>query len=135
MLKGFVNRLRFFLERLLLGGAHFHLLVIAGLILLVSWSAGFLAFMAAGSFESIFDASWWAFLRLSDPGYLGDDQGALLRILSTVVTVLGYVLFMGALIAIMTQWLNATIRRFENGLTPVSIKGHILILLLMLFFT
>lgn len=128
MLKGIVNRLTYILERLLLGGAHFQLLIIAGLIFLVSLSSGFLAYIFAGSFNDLFDASWWAFLRLSDPGYLGDDQGAFLRTLSTVVTILGYVLFMGALIAIMTQWLNATIRRFENGLTPVSLKSHILIL-------
>lgn len=128
MLKGIVNRLKFILERLLLGGAHFQLLIMAGLILLVSLCAGFLAYMFAGSFDSLFDASWWAFLRLSDPGYLGDDQGAFLRAVSVVVTILGYVLFMGALIAIMTQWLNATIRRFESGLTPISLKNHILIL-------
>jgi hypothetical protein len=88
-----LNRFKFIIERFLLGGAHFHLLFIAALILLVSVGAGLLVFMYSGLFSNLFDASWWAFLRLSDPGYLGDDQGVLLRIVSTIVTILGYVLF------------------------------------------
>ena len=67
-------------------------------------------------------------MRLTDPGYLGDDEGLPRRVISTVVTVLGYVLFMGSLIAIMTQWLNHTIRNFERGLTPIVRRNHILIL-------
>jgi len=70
---------------------------------------------------------WWAFLRLTDPGYLGDDQGVLLRIVSTFLTVAGYVVFLGSLVAIMTQWLNATVTRLEAGLTPVKRRGHVLI--------
>ena len=127
MLTHMTNRIKFIIERLLLGGAHLQLLVIAGLIVGVSLSAGFLVFVFSSDYDFL-DAAWWAFLRLSDPGYLGDDRGAFLRAVSTAVTILGYVLFMGALIATMTQWLNATIRRFESGLTPISLKGHILIL-------
>ena len=37
------------------------------------------------------------------------------RLVSTAVTVLGYVLFMGALIAIVTQWFAQTMRRLESG--------------------
>ena len=48
--------------------------------------------------------------------------------ISTALTVLGYVLFMGSLIAIMTQWLNQKIRNFESGLTPIVRRNHILIL-------
>ena len=70
---------------------------------------------------------WWAFLRLTDPGYLGDDQGVLLRTVSTFLTVAGYVVFLGSLVAIMTQWLNATVARLEAGLTPVKRRGHVLI--------
>lgn len=71
---------------------------------------------------------WWAFLRLTDPGYLGDDEGNVLRVVSTVVTILGYVLFLGALIAIMTQWLNATLNRLQQGFTPIAQNDHIVIL-------
>ena len=59
---------------------------------------------------------------------LGDDEGVARRVISTALTVLGYVLFMGSLVAIMTQWLNQKIRNFESGLTPIVRRNHILIL-------
>jgi hypothetical protein len=82
----------------------------------------------AESHESFEDAVWWAFLRLTDPGYLGDDEGVWRRILSTIFTVLGYVLFLGSLVAIITSWLNQRIRWLEQGLSPVEYKNHIVIL-------
>ena len=48
--------------------------------------------------------------------------------MALVVTVLGYVLFMGALVAIMTTALSRLMRRLETGLTPIAQRGHILIL-------
>lgn len=122
------NKLKFYLERLLLRGAHYRLLIIAALLGLVSIVAGSLAMTATGDFKSLGEATWWAFLRLSDPGYLGDDKGFMLRTVSTVVTILGYILFMGSLVAIMTQWLNETITNLERGYTPIFQKNHILIL-------
>jgi hypothetical protein len=72
-------------------------------------------------------AIWWAFLRLSDPGYLGDDEGLTLRTISTIVTVLGYVLFLGLLVAIMTQWLNSKIEHLESGVTPIALRDHVIV--------
>ena len=109
-------------------GVHFHLLVIASVIGLVAIGGGLLVQETDAPFDDHETAIWWAFLRLTDPGYLGDDEGLARRVISTVVTVLGYVLFMGSLIAIMTQWLNQTIRNFERGLTPIVRRNHILIL-------
>jgi ion channel POLLUX/CASTOR len=123
------NRLKFLLERLVLRGAHYRLLLIAAAIGLVSIMAGAIVYAAhAGGFGSFGAAVWWAFLRLTDPGYLGDDEGALLRVVSTIVTVLGYVIFLGALIAILTQWLNRTMRDLESGFTPIAERNHILLL-------
>ena len=121
------NSLTFLLERMLLRGAHYRLLFIAAIIGIISLLGGALV-ARFGTGMSFGDAVWWAFLRLTDPGYLGDDQGALLRTISTILTVLGYVVFLGALIAIMTQWLNQTIRNLESGLTPIAQTNHILIL-------
>lgn len=121
-------RFQFYLERFLLRGAHYRLLFIAALIGLITIIFGGAARYFSGDFATTGDAFWWAFLRLTDPGYLGDDKGLSLRIISTVVTILGYVIFMGSLIAIMTQWLNATITRLESGLTPISMHGHVIIL-------
>ena len=127
-MKGQVNKLKFFLERLLLRGVWFHILIMASLIAGISLIAGLLAYSFTSGFEDPGKSVWWAFLRLSDPGYLGDDEGPILRTLSTVVTVLGYVVFMGALIAVMTQWLHRTMRKLESGLTSISQRDHILIL-------
>lgn len=128
MLRRLLNRLKFELERFVVRSPLHRLAFIAVLIGLVSLGAGYLARWLGAPFATDGDAVWWAFLRLTDPGYLGDDQGAMLRTISTVVTVLGYVLFLGALIAIMTQWLNATMARLESGLTPIAANDHVLIL-------
>jgi hypothetical protein len=122
------NQFKFFLERLVLRGALYQLLIIAVLICLVSLLAGLLAFMLTPAFKWFGESAWWAFLRMSDPGYLGDDKGLILQTVSTIVTVLGYVLFMGALIAIMTQWLHGTMKKLESGLTPITENDHVLIL-------
>lgn len=122
------DRIVYLLERYIQRGAGFQLLAIAGLIVLVALLGGLTAYAFSDAFGDPFSAVWWSFLRLTDPGYLGDDEGALLRTVSLIVTVLGYVLFMGSLIAIMTQWLQRFMRRLESGLTPISMRGHLLIL-------
>lgn len=122
------NRLKFQLERLILRGAHYRLLVIAALLGLLSLVAGMLVYAYTGVFARPGEAIWWAFLRLTDPGYLGDDEGVFLRVVSTALTVLGFVIFVGALIAILTQWLNQTIRDLESGYTPVALRNHVVIL-------
>ena len=121
------NLLKFRLERFMLRGAGSRLLVIAALIGLLSLGCGYLVYSVAGGFDDGGDAVWWAFLRLTDPGYLGDDVGTVRRVVSTFLTVAGYVVFLGALVAIMTQWLNQTIRRLESGLTPIAQNDHILV--------
>ena len=128
MIRKTKNSITFHLERYILRGAHYRLLVIAALVGFVAFAGGILAFWLTSDFDSLQEGVWWAFLRLTDPGYLGDDKGYALRIISTAVTVLGYVLFMGSLIAIMTQWLDQTIRHLESGTTPIAQKKHVLIL-------
>ena len=122
------RRIVFHIERLLLRGAHYQLLLIGGLIILVSLASGTILVLTRPEGGDFLEWSWWGFLRLSDPGYLGDDQGWFQRTISTLVTILGYVLFMGALVAIMTQGLHRTISRLEAGLTPITESGHIVIL-------
>ena len=122
------NRFKFQIEQLLLRGAHSRLLFIASLVGLVAIAGGLLVQATDAPFDGNETAIWWAFLRLTDPGYLGDDEGIARRGISTALTVLGYVLFMGSLVAIMTQWLNQKIRNFESGLTPIVRRNHILIL-------
>ena len=122
------DRLRFHLERLVLRGLRYRLLLAAIIVLVVALAAGELAHILVPDLTDSAGAIWWAFLRLTDPGYLGDDQGFAQRFISTIVTVLGYVLFLGLLIAILTQWLNRFIARLESGIAPVTISNHLLLL-------
>ena len=123
------NLLMFRIERVMLRGPQYRLLVIAALIGLISIVGGaIIHYFDAGSDLGFAGAVWWAFLRLTDPGYLGDDTGTLERTVSTILTVLGYVLFLGALVAIMTQWLHERMSELEAGLTPIAQRDHILII-------
>ncbi len=124
----FLLRIKHALERFLVRGAAYQLLFVAALIGLISIAGGALLNASSHGTSSLDDSVWWAFLRLTDPGYLGDDEGTVKRVISTVITVLGYVLFMGSLVAILTQWLNATIKHLESGVTPVARNNHVLIL-------
>lgn len=126
-LKRFWLGFRFHFERLLIRGPLYRLLIPGALIVVASVVGGLLALNTAET-PGYGDSVWWAFLRLTDPGYLGDDQGAFRRLVSTVLTVLGYVLFMGSLVAIMTQWFQSLMKEFESGTTPVSMKGHFIVL-------
>ncbi len=121
-------RLRFLLEQLVLRDLRARLMLAVVIVGVVAVAAGLLVGVLDGGFSGTAEAVWWAFLRLTDPGYLGDDEGLARRSISTVVTVLGYVLFLGLLIAILTQWLVQTITRLESGVTPVVLSDHIVIL-------
>lgn len=123
----FVDRLKFFIERQFVKGAAFQLLVVALLIGLISVIGGLLVAPLGEPFDDLGTAIWWAFLRLTDPGYLGDDTGNWQRFVSTLLTVSGYVVFLGALVAILTRWLIAVMNDLERGLTPVSLKHHVVV--------
>ncbi|MEZ4399279.1 MAG: TrkA C-terminal domain-containing protein [Kofleriaceae bacterium] len=122
------DRLVYVVERLMLRGAGWRLLVIAAAVAAIAIIGGALVVASGEHFGSFGAAVWWAFLRLTDPGYLGDDVGTWRRVVSTVLTVLGYVIFLGALIAVMTQWLQAFMRNLELGVTPILKEDHVLIL-------
>ena len=123
-----IDRLKFIVERQLVKGAGFQLLVVGVFIGLISLVGGLLVVPQGGEFEDPGSAIWWAFLRLTDPGYLGDDVGTWQRFVSTLLTISGYVVFMGTLVAILTRWLIARMAELERGLTPVTLKNHVVVL-------
>ena len=102
----FIGRLRFLLERFLLRKLSHRLLLAAIIVVVVVIIAGELDVILAPEISETGEGVWWPFLRLTDPVCLGDDQGCAQRFISTMVKVLGCVLFLGLLIAILTQWLN-----------------------------
>ncbi|MDI9244279.1 ion channel DMI1 [Marinobacter sp. CHS3-4] len=123
-----IDRVKFVVERQLVKGAGFQLLVVGVFIGLISLIGGLLVVPLGDSFSDVGDAIWWAFLRLTDPGYLGDDVGNWQRLVSTILTISGYVVFMGTLVAILTRWLIAKMTDLERGLTPVTLRNHIVVL-------
>lgn len=122
------QRFKFFIERHFIKGPHYQLLFVAALIGFISVLGGILVLPTGEPLNNLGESTWWAFLRLSDPGYLGDDEGAWRRFVSTIITIAGYVVFLGSMVAIITTWLNTKMRNLEQGLTPVTADNHILIL-------
>ena len=92
----------FHFERFLARGAYSKVAVLWAILLLLSLVGGALAWLtAAGRFDGLDEAIWWAFLRLSDPGHLAQDHAPGMRLLGIVIAVLGLVLFVGALVAVL----------------------------------
>ncbi|WP_148864316.1 CASTOR/POLLUX-related putative ion channel [Marinobacter fonticola] len=123
-----LDRVKYIVERQFVKGALFQLLVVGVGIGLISLIGGLLVWPGSDSFADLGDAVWWAFLRLTDPGYLGDDEGDWRRLVSTMLTVTGYVVFMGTLVAILTRSLIAKMTDLERGLTPVTLRNHVVVL-------
>lgn len=121
------RRILFALEGWLLRGALFRFGVLAAMLVAIALVFGTLAW-AIGPIDSWSEGVWWAALHLSDSGYWGDDEGPALRILGAATTILGVVVFVGTLIAVMTQWLLGAIERVESGRTPVRFRDHIVVL-------
>ena len=122
------NLLTFWLERMLLRGMRYRLLLVAMIIAALSVVAGAVVWILDPSIGNPAYAVWWAFLRITDTGYLGDDAGHVRRGVSTVLTLGGAVIFLGGLIAIMVQALDQALERLEAGLTPMVARNHIAIL-------
>lgn len=122
------NRIKFEVERFILFRTLHQFFLIAVVIALIALIGGIAVWLMTDDFQSVTEAIWWSFLRLTDPGYIGDDVGGVKRTISTIVSILGYVIFLGALVAVMTQSLNQSITRLQRGLTPIAQNDHILIL-------
>ena len=73
-------------------------------------------------------AMWWAFLRLTDTGYLGEDRGVFDRVVSTLLTFTGTIVFLGAVVAILTTSFDRALRTLSSGRSRVIDKGHVVVL-------
>lgn len=123
------NRLYYLTETLLIRSPIYQLMLVAGVILLLSVGGGiFVHITNPSAYSNTLEAIWWAFLRLTDPGYLGDDRGFFPRLVSTFLTLAGYVVFLGALVALMTNWLDRSLKFLASGRSPIFEQGHVLII-------
>jgi hypothetical protein len=120
---------RFLFERLLSRGPLSRLLTLGLLLTVLAVLGGLLAYVSPfDDFGSVPEAIWWALLRLSDSGYLGEETDPWMRFVALVLTVLGLAVFVGGLIAVITQWFSKTMERMSMGLTPIRRSDHVVVL-------
>jgi hypothetical protein len=127
-MKRLFNRLYYFVETFFVRGALYQLLAVAMGLIAISTLGGWIVFEFSPQFDDLPKSVWWAFLRLTDTGYLGDDEGALPRTVSTILTVSGAVIFLGALIAVMTNALGRFMNHLAQGRSKIFEREHLLIL-------
>ncbi len=102
--------------------------LVLALLVVLAVVAGALIHQLVPGFESIGDAVWWAFEHVVVPEYTDGDEGVVKRTVATALIVLGSILFAGAVIAILVQWMDETTARLELGLTPVALDAHFVLL-------
>lgn len=124
-----LNRLYYLTETLFVRNPLYQLMLVAVVILGISVLGGVVVHVTnPQAYSNTLEAIWWAFLRLTDPGYLGNDHGVFPRLISTFLTMAGYVLFLGALVALMTNWLDRSLKFLASGRSPIFEADHILII-------
>lgn len=122
------SHVRFHLENFLLRGPVHQLTFLLGLVLTMALVGGALVFVLdSGNHGSHWAAIWWAFLRLTDTGYLGEDQGLFRRFVSTLLTFSGHVVFFGAVVAILTNGFAGAMRFLASGRGRVLASGHVVV--------
>jgi ion channel POLLUX/CASTOR len=77
--------------------------------------------------DSIGEKFWFYFMRILDTGAMGDDKGAVMRLVSAVDTVLGLVVA-GLLISALAGNFNERLEAIRRGGSTVVENGHFLIL-------
>ncbi len=128
-MKRILNRLYYLTESLFARSATSQLFCVVVVVVGLSVGGGVLVHLfQPQAHETTSDAVWWAFLRLTDPGYLGDDQGLASRVISTALTLAGYVVFLGALVAIMTNALNRLMALLASGRSGIYEQDHLVII-------
>lgn len=97
-------------------------------MILVALLGGLLMVVVHPRYRDFPQASWWAFLHLTDTGYLGDDKDGLERAVAVVLTFTGVILFVGGVIAILTTWFDRLMADLSSGRGTVVEEGHLLLL-------
>ena len=102
--------------------------VLAGLILLLGVIGTLIAGLTLDFKQGWSEAFWWTFVRIADPGYLGDDSGFWEKLLSTTITFAGWIAFGGILISIFTTAMEERLRQIRAGRAKVRSIDHTVIL-------
>lgn len=124
----FLRRALYGLERLWVRGPLVQILILLGILAVTSLLGGLVMLLFHPTYQDYSQASWWAFLHLTDTGYLGDDKDPLERFIAVLLTFTGALLFVGGVIAILTTWLDRLMTLVSAGRTAVAEEGHLLLL-------
>ncbi|MCP3877144.1 MAG: hypothetical protein GY701_01935 [Sulfitobacter sp.] len=122
------NSIVFRLEQFMMRGPLARFAFVLVLLVFLALIAGILIRLLVPGFESMGDALWWAFEHVVVPEYVDGDEGVIKRTFATALIILGSMLFAGAVIAILVEWVDAATTRMEQGLTPVALESHIVLL-------
>ncbi len=123
-----LRRLVYQLESVWIRGPLAQMAVLLAILALLALLGGLLMVLIHPRYRDFPQASWWAFLHLTDTGYLGEDKDAVERVVAVVLTFTGAVLFIGGVIAILTTWLDRLMASLSSGRGTVVEEGHLLVL-------
>lgn len=122
------GRLRFHLENFLLRSPLHQLAFLMSVLVLMALLGGSLIFVCEpGAHETFPDAIWWAFLRLTDTGYMGEDHGGVRRFVSALLTFSGHIVFVGVVVAILTSGFAASMNVLASGRGQVMAENHVVV--------
>ncbi len=124
----FKNSIVFRLEQFMMHGTLARFAFALILLVLLALIASILIRLLVPGFESLGDVLWWTVEHLVVPEYTDSDESVVIRVIATALIILGSMLFSGAVIAILVEWVDAATTRMEQGLTPVALESHIVLL-------
>lgn len=124
----FLRRILYRLELFWVRGPLAQMAFLLALLLLLASLGGLLMLVVHPGHRSWAQASWWAFLHMTDTGYLGEDKDPTERVVAVSLTFAGAVLFVGGVIAILTTWLDRLMAALSSGRGIVAEDGHLLLL-------
>jgi len=112
-------------ERFLTGSFKIQItaLIIFTLVIVVAGSI-FIVFFREHRF---FDALWWSFLRITDPGNLAYDMRPSVRLIGSIVAISGWVIF-GLLISIISTAIQSKLNEMQKGRSAVHYENHTVVL-------
>lgn len=128
MIKRNLQKALYQLELLWVRGPVVQILLLLSLVGAFSLLGGLLLVWFHSGYTNLAQASWWAFLHLTDTGYMGGDKDPWERVLAVCLTFLGALVFVGGVIAILTTSLDRLMISVTSGRTAVCEEGHLLLL-------
>jgi hypothetical protein len=119
------SRIAYFLDRMVKKSLSTQLVLLLVLVFILTVTGAFTASLfSRRSFTSLL---WWSFLRIVDPGYLGEDKNFGERFVSVSIIISGLVTF-GLLISILSSAFQERLESIKKGHRPVLETDHSIIL-------